>query len=274
MKIPVLTPELAHRLERAEAHALCSRLTALAERPGNPLSVTIRTYGSATALQIKGIPGPTYNTVLGLGPDDAAWLGEIVSFYNEAKIPSQIEITPANTSPDFLEEVRGHGFAPHTFHCTLYGVPARDPFPLPERVTIRPLRVEEFDLYGEIYVQGFGMPQPMQHGVSATNQILYQRPGWHFYLALVDEEPAAIGVLYLQDGVGLCIGAATRPEMRGRGCQTALLHHRLQVAAQQGCDLVAASATYGSTSMQNMQRIGLQVAYTKTNWVRPVSTCL
>lgn len=271
MRLPVLTPELAHRLERAEAHALCSRLTAIAERPGNPMAVTIRTFGSATALQIKGIPGPTYNTVLGLGPEDAAQLGEIVSFYNEATIPCQIEVTPANTSPDFLYEVREHGFGPRKFHSTLYGVPSRDPLPLPEGVTIRPLRREEFDLYGDIYVQGFGMPQTLQSGVAANNQILYNRPGWHFYLAFVDEEPAAIGVLFMQDGVGICIGAATRPLMRGRGCQTALLHHRLQVAAEHGCDLVAASATFGSTSMQNMQRTGLQLAYTKTNWVRPVS---
>jgi GNAT superfamily N-acetyltransferase len=269
MTAPVLTTELAYRLEQTELHVLQSRLTVLAEQPGNPMGVSIKSLGNGAALQIKGIPGPTYNTVLGLGPKEIDRLDEIVEFYDQAKIPCQIEVTPAYTSPAFLKELSVRDFYPHHFQSTLYGVPLKAPPLLPEGVTIRSLTEDEFDLYGDMYVQGFGMPWALRGEIATSNQILHNRPGWHFYLACVDDQPAAIAVLFIQDGVAVLNGAATLPEMRGRGCQSALLKHRMHVAREHGCQWITASSRYATTSMQNMQRAGLQLAYTKVCWMRP-----
>ena len=55
-------------------------------------------------------------------------------------------------------------------------------------------------------------------------------------------------------------GAATAPAHRRRGVQTALLAHRLQVAAAEGADLASVFVTPGSGSERNVQRAGFRLA--------------
>ena len=75
---------------------------------------------------------------------------------------------------------------------------------------------------------------------------------------------------------GTCVSAtrsATRGEapsgpIRQRGVHTALLRHRLRLAAQAGAELVISGAAYGSASHRNQQRLGLQLAYVESTWAR------
>jgi hypothetical protein len=55
-------------------------------------------------------------------------------------------------------------------------------------------------------------------------------------LGIFDELSAA-GVLCIHEGVALFNGAATLPEMRRQGLQSALLRDRLRYAFEQGRDL-------------------------------------
>jgi GNAT superfamily N-acetyltransferase len=66
--------------------------------------------------------------------------------------------------------------------------------------------------------------------------------------------------------VALLAGAATVPEMRRRGLQTALIEARMQYAADHGCDLLMIVAEPGSQSQCNAERNGFRVAYTRTKW--------
>jgi GNAT superfamily N-acetyltransferase len=63
-------------------------------------------------------------------------------------------------------------------------------------------------------------------------------------------------------------GAATLPECRGHGIQTALLNVRMQVAAKAGCDLAVTVTLGGSTSQRNAERLGFRVAYSKATMVK------
>ena len=58
-------------------------------------------------------------------------------------------------------------------------------------------------------------------------------------------------------------GAATLPEFRGRGIQTALLTNRLRLAQNAGCDLAVTLTMPGTTSQRNAERAGFKTAYTK-----------
>ena len=86
------------------------------------------------------------------------------------------------------------------------------------------------------------------------------------FLAEVDGKPGAAGVLSIHDNVALFGGAATVPELRRRGLQTALLHERMRYAFEHGCDLAMMVAVPGSDSQRNAERKGFRIAYTRTKW--------
>jgi GNAT superfamily N-acetyltransferase len=92
------------------------------------------------------------------------------------------------------------------------------------------------------------------------------RPGWHPYLARVDGVPAAVGMLYARNRTAYLTLASTIPAYRRRGCQTALLRHRLAGAHALGCNLVTSSAAFDSASQHNLERAGLRIAYTLADW--------
>ncbi|MFC3690476.1 GNAT family N-acetyltransferase [Aquipuribacter hungaricus] len=79
-------------------------------------------------------------------------------------------------------------------------------------------------------------------------------------LALLDGRPVGCGSLTVVEDEGTTTGwlgaAATVPSARRRGVQTALVRHRLRLAAVAGCDVVGVTASVGSTSARVLQRCG------------------
>jgi hypothetical protein len=61
--------------------------------------------------------------------------------------------------------------------------------------------------------------------------------------------------------------ALTIPTQRNRGCQTALLYHRIRAATEVGCDLLVSQCMPGTTSQQNQLRVGFRIDGTKAWWV-------
>jgi GNAT superfamily N-acetyltransferase len=88
-------------------------------------------------------------------------------------------------------------------------------------------------------------------------------PGAANLLALVDGHAVGCGTLRVTSGVGLLGAAATRSGHRGRGVQSALLRHRLRLAVERGCDLVAATALPAGASARNLLRHGLRLVDTQ-----------
>jgi GNAT superfamily N-acetyltransferase len=86
------------------------------------------------------------------------------------------------------------------------------------------------------------------------------------FIAEIDGTPGATASLFLHEGVALFSGAATVPEMRRRGLQSALIRERMRYAAAQGCDLAVMVAEAGSESQRNAERRGFRIAYTRIKW--------
>jgi GNAT superfamily N-acetyltransferase len=86
------------------------------------------------------------------------------------------------------------------------------------------------------------------------------------FLAEVDGQEGAAGVLSVYKGVALFGGSSTVPELRRLGLQGALLEERMRYAADVGCDLAMMVAEAGSGSQKNAERKEFQVAYTRTKW--------
>lgn len=99
------------------------------------------------------------------------------------------------------------------------------------------------------------------------------RADWHCYVARLDGVPAAVAALRVRDGIGSLTFDGTTPRFRGRGCQTALIRHRIADAAAAGCGLVVTQTDPDSSSQRNLERAGFRTAYTRTFWTseRPAS---
>jgi GNAT superfamily N-acetyltransferase len=85
----------------------------------------------------------------------------------------------------------------------------------------------------------------------------------HIFMATIGGVPAGCGTLQTAGGIGWVGGAATLPEFRRRGVQAALLGHRLRLADELGCDLVAATALPYGQSARNLVHLGFQHVQTQ-----------
>ena len=68
----------------------------------------------------------------------------------------------------------------------------------------------------------------LKFDVGAPNEARASVERWNarLYVAFVEGEPAAAGALTFHEGVGHLANAATIPELRRRGAQTALIRRR------------------------------------------------
>ncbi|MGE6537971.1 GNAT family N-acetyltransferase [Bacillus luti] len=260
----IMTLDAASEIENAEIDMLSSRLEALQEINGNPMQVQMKKFGSATAFSSKVIAGPAFNTVKGI--TNRNQIDEIISYYQSLQIPCRFEITPAQGTAELFQNLSQKSFYQSSFHTALYNTPREDPFLLPSNVSVRQLKENEFDIFADIYVRGFNMPSFTKDGVRQNNEILYNKPGWHFFIAEIQNTPISIGVLYINKGVASLAASATLPEFQRKGCHTALIQKRIETAIESNCNLIVGQARFGSGSQNNMERAHMKIAYTKSIW--------
>lgn len=86
------------------------------------------------------------------------------------------------------------------------------------------------------------------------------------FIAEIDGEAIAAGMLFIAGEVALLAGASTVPEGRRKGAQLALLNARLKIAAEKGCKIAMMGASPGSQSQKNAEKKGFRIAYTRTKW--------
>jgi hypothetical protein len=262
---PLPTPELVTRLVAAERQCMTDWLQALAELPGNPFGISMRTFGQATALVCRTIPAQVYNRVFGLTVEDRDQIPAIVDFYAQHGASPVFDLNPYTIPPYWVEPnvfpaLVSSGFYQGAFHQLLYAIPTTTCPPLPAQLTIRVVGQQEADTFAQVYDQVWA-------GSGAVRGLI-EHPRFHCYLAFVDGHPAALGILHVANGVGSMANGLTVPSMRGRGCQTALLYRRIADAARAECDLLVSQSMPGVTSQNNQLRVGFQIAGSKAWWVR------
>ncbi len=267
MALPILTEDLAKRILQSETHYFTSRISSIGERAGNPEGVEIRTFGQTAAFYIKTMPWGLFNSVKGFSPDDSGSLDEMIAFYRERNRSFQLDINPPGVGPECLRILAEHGLYQIGFHSVLCGLPGSVPPKLPSSIKIIEIvREVDFDLYAGVHCVGSGMDIAHKHHFANNNIGLLNRPGWKLYLAFWDGVPAAVAMMHTANNIASFTLAATAPDYRQKGLHTALLQWRLHEAYKAGCELVAAQASFGSSSQHNMERAGMQLAWTRAVW--------
>jgi GNAT superfamily N-acetyltransferase len=195
---------------------------------------------------------------------DIEHIPAILDYYREHKADVLFDLSPYSTEPYWEGEtvptvLARQGLFAGTFHQMLYGVPTAEAPPMPEGVSIKEV--------GENEVADFMAAYEQVWGDAGAIKVLVGRPEFACYVAYVDGQAAALGVLHVANGAASMANALTVPRLRGRGCQTALLYRRIEEARRRGCDLIVSQCMPGSDSQKNQMKVGLRVAGTKAWWV-------
>ena len=123
--------------------------------------------------------------------------------------------------------------------------------------------------WATVMMTTFGFTTPGMIDMAAS---CVGRPNWRQYAVWDGERIIAVGSIFINGECADMFGAATLPEGRGRGAQSALLTARARAAQAAGCRwLVAETGAEGpgdhNTSLQNMLRAGFEPLYERVTWL-------
>jgi GNAT superfamily N-acetyltransferase len=253
-------------LERAEGHACIEFVEARRRLLPESGAEWIECGGAYAAFD--GVDSPvTQSFGLGIFIDlSSATLDEIERFFLDRGAPVFHEVSPM-AGVAALDLLCARNYRPVEISSVLYQ-PIEKPLHEPNGpIRVRVVGSEEIKHWTDISTRGWTSDYPellgffLQFGAisSARRQSVC-------FLAEFDGKPGAAGILCLHEGVALFGGAATIPEMRRRGLQSALLRERMRYAFDHGCDLASMAAEAGSNSQRNAERNGFRIAYTRTKW--------
>ncbi|MDP7132469.1 MAG: hypothetical protein QF437_18385 [Planctomycetota bacterium] len=268
--LPVMTNELAERIDDVNVAYTISRVESIGEEPGNPSGAGVQKFGSSIALKVRALPFiPWMNAVLKFGPEDLSQFQEILSFYEDDHIEPSFWISPFSFDEEMAATLAESGFFPaHFEQATLYGVP-EDVEPEPaDDVTVELATADTLEDYLLAFLEGFGFPEKYWEGARRNMRHWLGREGFHLYLVRFEGEPAGASALFVKDGIGLLASGSVRPAMRGKGCHSAMIQQRLFDSGRLGGELVAGGAYFGTTSFRNQQKAGLRNAFLQTTWKR------
>ncbi len=259
--------ELARRLESAEGHACLG--FAEARRRVDPASGAEWMRCAGAWAVFDGIGSPVTQT-FGLGIFEEltpSALDTIEGFFFDRGADVMHEVSP-HAGLAVLDLMCARGYRPIEISNVVYRPVEVPAAACPEQIRVRiAAGPAEADLWNRISARGWTHQHPeLEEFVLNSGAISSARKESVLFIAELDGEPGAAGVLCIHDGVALFGGSATVPELRRRGLQAALLAERMRHAAELGCDLAMMVAEAGSNSQRNAERKGFRIAYTRIKW--------
>jgi GNAT superfamily N-acetyltransferase len=263
---PFSDAALARRLERAEAEANSDAVDARARLFPGSGAAWLEVAGARA--MFDGVDSPLTQT-FGLGLFDAvtpAELEAVERFFQERGAPVFHEVSPL-ADPALLPLLNERGYHPIELTSVLVRpLAAGDASATPPRLSARRSSPGEESVWTATSAKGWGEFPELAAFMEDIGRLTFARRTAHAFLAMLDGDPIATGVLSIHGDVALLAGASTIPAARGQGAQQALLDARLRFAADQGCTLAMMCALPGGGSQRNAERHGFRVAYTRIKW--------
>jgi ribosomal protein S18 acetylase RimI-like enzyme len=264
MHPPPLTPELVERLEYAALNKGRAAFLHAVALPDNPYGVSIFEQHGLLAYRVRSLPDlPWYKSIVGINDTNLNQLEAALALFTHPRVAPTLVTWATRLTPKIGAALFDLGFAPRGVGTTLYIVAQHLEKNCAPEVLVRELLPDEDRaMFESVLLGGYGFTNPVQRAFAVLENNLL---GVRRYLATIDGQPAAVATMTEQDGVAYLAGAATLPEWRGRGAQTALIGARLADAAQSN-ELVVVTTAFASPSQYNLERSGFRVAQIKTMW--------
>lgn len=263
---PLLTDDLIEQLVRSEMAYMGSILEAFARYD----EASMEWFGHVLVFASRTTEHRAWNRALGLRAGDEELVDEVLTWADSLQAPTRLEVVPALVDEAFLAHMADRGLVVTGFRSAVYGIPRSVPQALPQGVEVEELADEQLEFFAQVWAETVPTNDPAR-----TRRLLpvmaeaYAAPEWRRFLARVDGSPAAFGVLHVADRVGSLAGAATTPDHRRRGAQSALIAHRMAAASEADCEIVVSQPPIGSSSQRNLERAGLRLAYQSLLWRLP-----
>jgi hypothetical protein len=263
---------LAARIERAESGLLRDCAAAIALNRTIPDDLLRPIAGGIAVFTGEGSP---LNKIAGLGfagPIDVAELEAVERTFAAAGAPVQVELSClAEAGMGAFLTSRGYRLIGFENVLGLH-LPADLPHPTTAGVEVAISTADEVPTWLEVVSTGFAHPDTQgvashetfsRDAVEGVMRDMSSASSMVRYLARRDGQPAGGASMRTADGICQLCGAATLPEHRRHGVQSAMLARRLADAARAGSDIAVVTTLPGSKSQQNVQRLGFELLYTR-----------
>jgi hypothetical protein len=260
-------------LERIERHSWDDLLRVFPPPLAQALGLETAEINHALLLLASKVPQFQFNWLAGTGlnGDDGRSIPEAVKRFRQAgQRKFIVQIPPGPNSEACVARAREAGLVEQSLAWAKFCRPTSGAPVVSTALAIREVGADDRALFAETAVAGFGMPPPL---ASWLSQIV-GRPHWHAYVSFAGSEPAGAAALYVEgDFAWLGIGA-TKPDMRKRGGQSALLARRIADAGKFGAKYAVTEtgvpqAGQPAPSYANILKAGFEVAYMRPNWGEP-----
>lgn len=258
-------------LEGAEEEGYLDAFRAAPPTLAQDHGIAYATLDGVTCTSVADLPrSRIFNHVFGLGratPASDEQLDRIADFYGEETY--FVALAQDAKPNDLATRLEARGFEAD-YAWTKFRRGVEPPPPVQTELRVEPIGPQHARDFGRIVAAGFELPEFVGRWFAA----LFARPGWTCFVAFAGEEPAAAGTLFVCRGVGWLSFAATLPEFRRRGAQSALLAERIRAAAELGCSMVvgetgALEEGRPSNAYHNIVRAGFEPVYDRPNYRSP-----
>lgn len=227
----------------------------------------------ALFLMASKVPQFQFNWLAGTGlnGDDGQSIPEAVRRFRQAgQHRFIVQIPPGPNSRNCVTRARAAGLVEQPLAWAKFCRPTSGAPVVTTPFTIREVGADESAMFAATAVAGFGMPPPLATWLARV----VGRPNWHAYVSFAGSEPAGAAALYVEgDFAWLGIGA-TKPDMRKRGGQSALLARRIADAGKFGAKYAVTETGVPqpgqpAPSYANILKAGFEIAYVRPNWGEP-----
>lgn len=258
---------LARKLEKTEAqgntHFIEARAKVFPELGAEWIEV------AGARAMFDGPTSPISQT-FGLGifePVTKEGLDRIEHFFQERGAPVFHEVSPL-ADPTTFDLLNERGYKPIEFTSVLFrpiGEDIRLDVKPNELIDVHAIEESEHEVWCDTSVKGWSEFAELSDFLAEMGKVQAVSKTLSF-IARLNEQPIATGMLAICDDVALLAGASTIPEARRQGAQLALLEGRLRYGAAHGCNIAMICALPGSASQRNAERHGFRIAYTRIKW--------
>lgn len=258
--------EISRLVEETEAEAIYQMHSMCSVDAMDKMKASVVRIGAGTAIRTDISEGFSLNRVAGtgFGSETAEEIFEQTGkFFEGRKNIYSIQPSPFILDDNFKQQLEKNGFEFRKNWVRFY----RDTAGIPEiesQLVIRKIGRKEKDIFAEMVIDVFGFQGvDPEFAVSTVEQ-----ENWNHYLAYNGDKPVATACLFINGQTAWMSLAATLPEFRGRGAQSALMARRIRDANEAGCSIITSETAEDNSSYRNMQRFGFKLLYKRPNYVK------